>query len=116
LLQHGLGGWRSGATIDRGDLVFPQDDRIVIVLGVNSLFGRLLPDGALGPACLFFLLLLLVDQAVHKAVLGRTVNWAIYRKVVRFTLASRWSLSLCIYKDFGFSSLALLVLVLLLVL
>ena len=81
------------------------------------MLGWLLPDMALGPTCMFFLLLLLlVDQAIRKAMLGRTMNRALYRKVFRFTLASRWSRSLCSYMDFGFSSLALLVLVLLLVL
>ena len=41
---------------------------------------------------------------------------AIYMEVFGFTLASKWSLSLCRCKDFSFSSLALLVLVLFLVL
>ena len=66
--------------------------------------------------CLFFLLLLLlIDYAVYKAMLGRTVNRAINRKVHRFTLTSRWSFSFSYDKDLSFSSLALLVLVLLLV-
>ena len=85
-------------------------------MGVGSASRWLLPDRALRLTCLFFLLLLLlVDQAVYKPMLGRMVNMAIDGKVFRFTLSSWWSLSLSSDKDFSFPDLALLVLVLLLV-
>ena len=115
LLQLGLGGWCCRAATDYSDLVLPQGDQIIIILGVGSSLRWLLLDWAFGLTCLFFLpLLLLVDQTIYKAMLGRTVNRAIDGKVLRFTLSSWQSLSFSYGKDFSFS-LALLVLVLLLI-
>lgn len=81
---------------------------------MNVLILPLLASGCFGPTLLLFLLfLLLIYRALHKDVLGWTMNRAVNGDVIRFTMVSGQSFSLLNWEDISVPIFMLRVLVLL---